>query len=35
MARIARRFEELLDAYRRPDGERWRGADIVEATGGS
>lgn len=34
MARIAQRFEELLDAYRRPDGKRWRGADIVEAAGG-
>lgn len=34
MPRIAQRFEELLDAYRRPDGQRWRGADIVEATGG-
>ncbi|MDQ3766574.1 MAG: helix-turn-helix domain-containing protein, partial [Actinomycetota bacterium] len=34
MARIAQRFEELLDAYPRPDGKRWRGADLVEATGG-
>ena len=34
MARIAQRFEELLDTYRRSDGERWRGTDIVAATGG-
>ena len=31
---IARRFEVLLEAYRRPDGGRWGGADLAEATGG-
>ena len=33
-ARIAQRFECLLDAYRRPDGRRWGGKDLQDATGG-
>lgn len=31
---IARRFEALLDKYRHPDGSKWSGADLAEATGG-
>jgi transcriptional regulator with XRE-family HTH domain len=31
---IAQRFEYLLDTYRRPDGSRWSGQEIDEATGG-
>ena len=31
---IARKFELLLEAYRRPDGRRWSGQEIDEATGG-
>ena len=31
---IAEKFERLLDAYRRPDGRRWGGAELAEATGG-
>ena len=30
----ARRFELFLEAYRRPDGDRWGGADLKRATGG-
>ena len=33
-ARIAQRFERLLDAYRRPDGSRCGGQDLHNATGG-
>jgi hypothetical protein len=33
-ARIAERFERLLDAYRRPDGRRWGGKDLQDATKG-
>jgi transcriptional regulator with XRE-family HTH domain len=33
-ARIAQRFERLLDSYRRPDGRRWGGKDLQEATKG-
>ena len=33
-ARIVERFERLLDAYRRPDGSRWGGQDLHNATGG-
>jgi transcriptional regulator with XRE-family HTH domain len=31
---IARKFEHLLDTYRRPDGHRWTGQQLNEATGG-
>jgi transcriptional regulator with XRE-family HTH domain len=31
---IAQRFEQLLDTYRRPDGSRWTGQQLDEATGG-
>jgi transcriptional regulator with XRE-family HTH domain len=31
---IAQKFEALLDKYRRPDGRRWSGQQIDEATGG-
>ncbi len=31
---IARKFELLLDVYRRPDGRSWGGQDIHDATGG-
>ena len=30
----AQRFEGLLEAYRRPDGGRWTGQQLDEATGG-
>jgi hypothetical protein len=32
---IAQKFEHLLDSYRRPDGSRWTGQQIGEATGGA
>src|ERR687889_264142 len=31
---IAQKFEILLEIYRRPDGRRWSGQEIDEATGG-
>jgi hypothetical protein len=31
---VAQKFEHLLDTYRRPDGQRWSGQEIDEATGG-
>ena len=31
---IAQKFEILLETYRRPDGRRWSGQEIDEATGG-
>lgn len=31
---IAQKFEALLEIYRRPDGRRWSGQQIDEATGG-
>ena len=31
---IAQKFEGLLEMYRRPDGHRWSGQEIDEATGG-
>ena len=31
---IAHRFERLIEAYRRPDGSRWTGQELDEATGG-
>ena len=34
MPQIAKRFEHFLEAYRRPDGSRWGGQDLHNATGG-
>jgi hypothetical protein len=31
---VAQRFERLLEIYRRPDGQRWGGAELQKATGG-
>ena len=31
---IAQKFEALLEIYRHPDGRRWSGQEIDEATGG-
>jgi transcriptional regulator with XRE-family HTH domain len=31
---IAQKFEALLEMYRRPDGHRWTGAELDDATGG-
>jgi transcriptional regulator with XRE-family HTH domain len=31
---VAQRFERLIDAHRRPDGSRWTGQQLDEATGG-
>ena len=31
---IAQKFEGLLEKYRHPDGRRWSGQEIDEATGG-
>jgi len=31
---VAQRFETLLELYRRPDGRKWSGQEIDEATGG-
>ena len=31
---VAQRFERLLDAHRRPDGSRWTGQQLDEATSG-
>jgi transcriptional regulator with XRE-family HTH domain len=31
---VAQKFETLLEMYRRPDGRRWSGQEIDEATGG-
>ena len=31
---VAQRFERFLDTYRRPDGQRWGGAELEKATGG-
>jgi transcriptional regulator with XRE-family HTH domain len=31
---IAQKFEALLEKYRRPDGRKWSGQEIDEATGG-
>jgi hypothetical protein len=31
---IAQKFEGLLEMYRRPDGRKWSGQQIDEATGG-
>ena len=34
MVQIADKFEHFLEVYRRPDGSRWGGQDLDEATGG-
>jgi transcriptional regulator with XRE-family HTH domain len=34
VAQIAQKFEHFLDTYRRPDGSRWGGQDLHDATGG-
>jgi transcriptional regulator with XRE-family HTH domain len=31
---VAQKFEHLLDTYQRPDGHRWTGQQLDEATGG-
>jgi hypothetical protein len=31
---VAQKFELFLDTYRRPDGSRWTGQKLDEATGG-
>ena len=31
---VAQRFEWFLETYRRPDGSRWTGQKLDEATGG-
>ena len=31
---VAQRFEHFIDTYRRPDGSRWTGQKLDEATGG-
>jgi transcriptional regulator with XRE-family HTH domain len=31
---IAQKFEAILEIYRRPDGRKWSGQEIDEATGG-
>ena len=32
--RVAQRFELLLENYRHPDGGRWNGQQLQDATGG-
>src|SRR5918996_6523390 len=34
MTSIARKYEQFVEAYRHPDGRRWSGQEIDEATGG-
>ncbi len=34
IVRVARRFELLLEEYRHPDGGRWNGQQLQDATGG-
>ena len=31
---VAQRFERFLEIYRRPDGQRWGGAELEKATDG-
>jgi transcriptional regulator with XRE-family HTH domain len=31
---VAQRFERFLDTYRHPDGQRWGGEELNQATGG-
>ena len=33
--RIAQKFELLMDRYRRPDGRRWSGQELQDASGGA
>jgi transcriptional regulator with XRE-family HTH domain len=33
--RIAQKFEHLLEVYRRPDGSKWTGQELQDATGGA
>jgi len=34
VVQIGRKFESLLETYRRPDGSRWGGQDLAAVTGG-
>jgi len=34
VVQIAQKFEHFLETYRRPDGSRWGGQDLHDATGG-
>jgi transcriptional regulator with XRE-family HTH domain len=34
VAQIAQKFEHFLEVYRRPDGSRWGGQNLADATGG-
>jgi len=34
VVQIAQKFEQFLETYRRPDGSRWGGQDLHDATGG-
>ena len=34
LTNIARKFEWFVEAYRRPDGRRWGGQDLQDATNG-
>jgi len=34
LVQIAQKFEHFLEVYRRPDGSRWGGQDLHDATGG-
>ena len=34
VVQIAQKFEHFLDAYRRPNGSKWGGQDLHDATGG-
>ncbi len=34
MVQMAQKFEHFLETYRRPDGSRWGGQDLADATGG-
>jgi len=34
LSHVARKFERLLDTFRREDGRRWSGIELERATGG-
>ena len=34
MTSIARKYEQFVEAFRRPDGSKWGGQDLEDATGG-
>jgi transcriptional regulator with XRE-family HTH domain len=34
VSQIAQKFERFLETYRRPDGSKWGGQDLHDATGG-